>query len=223
MSCGVAIMKFTLIFFNVIFLLIGIAGVALGIWIAVSPSTIFEMLQYNPDASAETVQTSAYIFIAGCAFILIVSALGIFGACTGNRCLLGFYGFFVILIFAIELAALITAIVYDQQFRDELKTGLYNELINSYKTGARNQKFIDTVNEFQREFECCGIRNHTDYDTVTLTTEEKNNGYPKFCYPHDDSPNNNLFTTGCYTKLREKIKAFGAVIIGIVVSVLCLR
>uniref|UniRef100_A0A3P9PFX0 CD81 molecule b n=1 Tax=Poecilia reticulata TaxID=8081 RepID=A0A3P9PFX0_POERE len=100
--------KYMLFFFNFIFWLAG--GVILGValWLRHDSKTSnLLILQFEGQQAPSTFYISVYILIAVGAVMMLVGFLGCYGAIQESQCLLGTFFFFLVILFACEVAAAI--------------------------------------------------------------------------------------------------------------------
>uniref|UniRef100_A0A3Q0RVH0 CD81 molecule b n=1 Tax=Amphilophus citrinellus TaxID=61819 RepID=A0A3Q0RVH0_AMPCI len=100
--------KYMLFFFNFIFWLAG--GVILGValWLRHDSQTSnLLILQFEDHQAPGTFYISVYILIAVGAVMMLVGFLGCYGAIQESQCLLGTFFFFLVILFACEVAAAI--------------------------------------------------------------------------------------------------------------------
>lgn len=148
-----------LFFFNFIFWLAG--GVILGValWLRHDNQTSsLLILQFEGQQAPGTFYISVYILIAVGAVMMLVGFLGCFGAIQESQCLLGTFFFFLVILFACEVAAAIWGFMN----RDTIS----KELINFYDSvyikavdvsGSSNKDAAFKVLEvFHKTLDCCG-------------------------------------------------------------------
>uniref|UniRef100_A0A3Q3FU32 CD81 molecule b n=1 Tax=Labrus bergylta TaxID=56723 RepID=A0A3Q3FU32_9LABR len=117
--------KYMLFLFNFIFWLAG--GVILGVALYLrndSQTSNLLILQFEGHQAPGTFYISVYILIAVGAVMMLVGFLGCYGAIQESQCLLGTFFFFLVILFACEVAAAIWGFMN----RDTIS----KELINFY-------------------------------------------------------------------------------------------
>nr|KAG5699240.1 hypothetical protein BaRGS_012761 [Batillaria attramentaria] len=141
----------------------GVAILGVGIWILADPN-LQDYIDVIHTEDEEYFRNAAYLLIAFGAFVFLVGFCGCCGAIRNSKCLLGFYIFFLVLVFAGELAAGILAAVYKDQIIDKFDVQLTDAIKNDYKD---NPSSWDVV---QKEVGVCGSNAVVDLGLVTMTT-----------------------------------------------------
>ncbi|KAH9519145.1 cd82 antigen [Bulinus truncatus] len=218
-SCSRAL----LIIFNLIFWLSGAAILAVGIWILVDPQ-LREYMKVIKDGTQdeEFLKTSAYILIGFGSFVFLVGFCGCCGAIRASKCLLGFYIFFLVVVFAGELAAGIYVAVFKNDIEGKLEKGLVDSIKKSYD-GDLGPAW-DTI---QKELTCCGGESYKDYENSTWSSKQTGNVKipPSCCKLVDGKPKNltrcqeteegYFFDKGCRKALLDWISDHSAILIGV--------
>jgi hypothetical protein len=150
--CAKAI-KVALVFFNIVFFLLGLAIIAIGVYVLADPS--LKQLRHigNSDVVALADQNGVnltYIDKCGVAFIvfggvmLAISFLGCCGAFRNYRCLLGFYSFILLVLLLAAVGMGIFAAVFAGKLRDLLTPVLQQSIQNSY-LGDMSNKTLTSI------------------------------------------------------------------------------
>jgi len=152
--------KYMLFFFNFIFWLAG--GVILGIalWLRHDSQTSHLLvLQFDGHQAPSTFYISVYILIAVGAVMMFVGFLGCYGAIQESQCLLGTFFFFLVVLFACEVAAGIWGFMN----RDTISKELINFYDSAYikavdVTGppSKKEKASKVLEVFHNTLDCCG-------------------------------------------------------------------
>ncbi|XP_046555279.1 CD82 antigen-like [Haliotis rubra] len=227
MGCGDCLAgcaRVLLIVFNFIFWLSGAAILGIGIWFLVDPniSSYLDVIQVKGEG--ELLKYAAYIFIAFGAFVFAVGFCGCCGAIRNSQCLLGFYIFFLVVVFAGELAAGILVALYRGDLETKLEAELKRKIKEEYDYANRSS-VGDAIDKVQMELKCCGGSNSSDYNKSNWSTATKL-VYPESCCTKD--ANNNIADLsqcqagtgsynkrGCKDKLIEWMKQHSTIIIGV--------
>lgn len=152
-------LKYVLFFFNFIFWLAG--GVILGValWLRHDSQTSnLLILQFEGQQAPNTFYISVYILIAVGAVMMLVGFLGCYGAIQESQCLLGTFFFFLVILFACEVAAALWGFMN----RDTMS----KEFINFYDaayikavdvTGSPSKDAaVGVLSVFHKTLDCCG-------------------------------------------------------------------
>ncbi|KAM3609833.1 uncharacterized protein V6R79_020938 [Siganus canaliculatus] len=148
---GIKCVKYLMFIFNLFFWLAGTAVFALGLWLRLDPKTkgLFE----GPD-SPSVFYTGVYVLIGAGALMMVVGFLGCCGAIQESPCMLGLFFFFLLIIFAIEVAAGIWGFSNQSQVVSDITT-FYRQTYNNYKTTG-DERLKETLRLIQTGLKCCG-------------------------------------------------------------------
>ncbi|XP_064597133.1 tetraspanin-18-like [Liolophura sinensis] len=116
-------MKFVLIIFNAIFVILGAGVPWVGIWILLDKEKLMELAGSTLTLTdvPSLLQQGAYILLGGGGFMFLIGIFGCVGACRESRVMLTMYGILVLIVFTLELVAGILAAVYRGKIESELK------------------------------------------------------------------------------------------------------
>lgn len=233
--------KALLIIFNFIFWLSGAAILGVGIWMIVDKNIASYFEVVNLDSHDKFFRYSAYILIAFGIFVFLVGFCGCCGAIRGSKCLLGMYVFFLVLIFAGELAAGILMIVYKVKIEEKLDNTLKESIQSKY---GESTTITDAWDIVQIQLDCCGGMDPGDYkyskfdnnsNTVlpksccVLSNKAKAEENPKEAVAQNYSECVNMtsinyyHTQGCKQGLLDWAKKHSAVLIGVGIGIACLQ
>lgn len=156
--------KCSLIIFNVIFMLAGIAMMALGIFVILgSPiAEIQNLLAQALDAAQipqSYLDTLSYGIIALGAVSLLAGAAGCCGAIKESQCLLGVYLFILTVILAGEIALAVVAYLKTGLAETVFKKALQKAIPNGGFSSNSNSKRAGTMIILQQKLHCCGLVN----------------------------------------------------------------
>ncbi|XP_076350702.1 CD63 antigen-like isoform X1 [Tachypleus tridentatus] len=206
---GMSVVKYLLFIFNFLFVITGIAIIAVGAWVQAKATNYVDFL-------GDRYASAPILLIVVGVVIFILSFLGCCGAIKENYCMVMTFGILLFIIFILELAAGITAYVYRNKIEDVIRDKMRKGMMNYNKTGYEGvTKAWDDV---QSNLKCCGANNATEwrkyYDTKL----------PYSCCPDGDPSKLCLviekhYQTGCVDKLakfvEDKILIVGGVGVGI--------
>ncbi|KAI8783739.1 tetraspanin-18-like [Biomphalaria glabrata] len=218
-SCSRAL----LFIFNFIFWLSGAAILGVGIWILVDPQ-LKDYMKLIKDGTQdeEFLKTSAYILIGFGSFVFLVGFCGCCGAIRGSKCLLGFYIFFLVVVFAGELAAGIYVAVFKNDIDSKLKTGLVDSIKKNYEGDMQT-----TWDLVQKELKCCGGDSYLDYQNSTWSHKQSSDvKIPESCCELVNGVDRNktlcmeatagyFYTKGCREALLDWVNSHSAILIGV--------
>ncbi|XP_029952713.1 CD9 molecule a isoform X1 [Salarias fasciatus] len=151
LSGGEMCIKYLMFAFNLVFWLAGTAVLGVGLWLRLDPST--KGLFDGPD-SPYVFYTGVYILIGAGALMMVVGFLGCCGAIQESPCMLGLFFFFLLIIFAVEVAAGIWGFSNQTKVVNDI-TMFYRQTYTKYKeSGAAHLK--ETLKMIQNGLNCCG-------------------------------------------------------------------
>lgn len=148
-----------------------------------------------------------FIIALGC-FLFVLGALGMFGACMKNVCLLTTYCILLSILMVAEIAAGIFAIVEKPKVKKHITSAL-KKLVDKYRNDEHVRKVFD---EIQQKLHCCGADSPKDYGENPPTSCSKDGVQ---------------FTEGCIKKVSDLSKAhLNAIIVSVflfaLVQMICL-
>ncbi|CAF0754758.1 unnamed protein product [Adineta steineri] len=182
LSCGVEFMRGVLLFFNVLFVIVGLALIGLGIYIKVDDnfaSILSKLADESTTFQGQSLGFLAFVMIGSGVFTLLIALFGCMGALWNNRCLLYMYALILALLMILELVGFIMAFVYKSKLKD-----VYTDSLSTALTDAITKNQTDVLSSFrdlENSMKCCGVHNVSDY-----------NDYPQSqlsqqCKDHPDS------------------------------------
>ncbi|XP_060931928.1 CD81 antigen-like [Limanda limanda] len=151
--------KYMLFFFNFIFWLAG--GVILGValWLRHDSQTSnLLILQFEGHQAPGTFYISVYILIAVGAVMMLVGFLGCYGAIQESQCLLGTFFFFLVILFACEVAAAMWGFMNRDTISKELINFYDSAYIKAVDVSGSTSKdaAIKVLDVFHNTLDCCG-------------------------------------------------------------------
>ncbi|CAH1257036.1 CD81 [Branchiostoma lanceolatum] len=158
MGCCSGIIRVLLFIFNFVFWLVGLALLGIGIWLIVDPVSkgIQSVLSFYGIA--------VYIIIAAGAITTVVGFLGCCGACKESKCLLIMFSIFLGIIFAVEVAAGIVAIVQRGSLTSLVTESFADILTKSAYLENAPIAVQAGVEAMQTGLQCCGLTATADWN-----------------------------------------------------------
>ncbi|KAF7229379.1 CD9 antigen isoform X2 [Nothobranchius furzeri] len=148
---GMECLKYAMFVFNFLFWLAGTAVLAVGLWLRFDSRTkgLFE-----GEDSPSVFFTGVYILIAAGALMMVVGFLGCCGAIKESPCLLGLFFLFLLVIFAVEVAAGIWGFSNRETVVEDV-TEFYKQTYDNYKT-TKQEALKETLRLIHFGLDCCG-------------------------------------------------------------------
>jgi len=214
-NCCESLVKYFMVFFNILFILAGCILIGFGAWSQVDAK---DYLNFLGDSY---VNTPIFLMIVG-GVIFLVAFLGCCGAWKESKCLIYTYAFFLAVILVAQIGAGIAAYM--------LKGDLDAEVVKNMNKGMENYEKPDfdgvttTWDIVQNELHCCGVENSTDWantrpDMFTAGQTPDSccvGGQKNGCGKTDAEKK---FEDGCYSLFKSKfidnIAIIGAVALGV--------
>lgn len=249
-DCPANCARFSLCLSNFVFIIVATSLLVVGTWVAASKETFLGHVinatksadAPNPfytlsteKSSSDTacienfvdpvlIDNAAYILIALGAFIFILSFLGYCGSIKESRVLLTAYGIFIIIIFCLEIAVIVLAVVYKESHVDlHTKKFLSDTLKDHYTVGNGKDAVTFTWDHIMSNFKCCGVNNYEDFANIKNFTmnARPNQLIPEACCKLSDNgtfvpedPNcvtnpsstNSYMDSGCFDAINNLFK-----------------
>lgn len=202
--CSVNFLKYVLFIFNFIFLVGGIAVLAVASW------TIAEKHDYVAVLTTSTYATTGYLLLLAGLLCLPAALLACCAIHKENKCNLLAYTFLLLVVFLLEAVAGVVAYVYEEQVMAELAHTLQDTFKHSYLSDDTVTRAIDTM---QLEFHCCGADSYSDWASSdwVVSGAALNNTVPDSCCKTpslycgvSDHPSN-IWYNGCIHRLEEEL------------------
>lgn len=188
-GCGAKCAKAMLIIFNIIFWLSGCALLGVGIWLRIDHGILKVMQLSQINQEDKVLDYAAYLIIAIGAFVFLVGFLGCCGAIKENKCCLGLYIFFLLIVMAAELAAGVLVLVYKDGIVGAIEGGLTKEIgEDNYVSKDDKGKYVYTtfgtgMNFAQTSLMCCGVNGPADYTGSNYTKSATDTGLEFVDFP----------------------------------------
>ncbi|KAK6186866.1 hypothetical protein SNE40_006131 [Patella caerulea] len=212
-NCFVRSVKYTLYFFNVFFFILGVASIAVGIYVLIDQSRLSTMTKLDSDATNPGLLVNGgIIFIATGALLVILSFIGCCGIMKEMKCVLALYVSLIGIIMLLQLTGFILVLVLRQQINESFEATLYQQLNTRYDNYYNSSDMFTIAYDYAMVyFECCGIKNYTEFkdrNRVSKWTHFNSQLIPAQCckmdremYFTENIPK--LKVMSCPTTLRE--------------------
>jgi len=164
---GEMCVKYLMFAFNFIFWLTGSAVFAVGLWLRFDERTknFFDEKGFPPLFFIGT-----YTLIVAGALMMVVGFLGCCGSIQESPCMLGMFFFFLLLIFAVEVAAVIWGFSNLSVVGEQVTT-YYRTTIEKYKE-TRTDGLKETLSLAHYAFNCCGTGPDFEFAADTCPKRE---------------------------------------------------
>lgn len=233
------VIKYILVFVNLIFWAFSLTTVVLAIWILTDPTFLVSLAEEQHNFYA-----GLYIMLAAGAVMLVVAFLGCCGAFRESQCML--VGFFscLLLVMVAQIAAGAWLYANSNQLEDLVRSSVTNTIKNEYGViESRTQ----TVDAFQSGLGCCGAtgpenwagteyaRRYFSDSTVAVSVNDSKNDYriPESCCKDKasmmcritrnlkvgDFVSPAMFSEGCMDKLVDALKSQSNIVFGVTIGV----
>ncbi|XP_070601906.1 tetraspanin-1 [Erythrolamprus reginae] len=222
MSCF-SFLKVMMILFNLAIFLGGATLLGIGIWVSVDSKSFLSIFGAISASVLQFVYVG-YLLIALGAVLFLLGFLGCCGAQKESKCLLITFFSLILIIFIIEIAGAVVALVYTSLARNLLQSTVAKLLKDDY--GKRNP-VTEAWNVTMTELKCCGLSNYTDFNDSYFYKETKS--YPgQCCNSNATSVNSNTCSEdlagmsnvkGCFEQILTEIRKNAAVVGGVAAGI----
>uniref|UniRef100_A0A1A7YYX6 Tetraspanin n=1 Tax=Iconisemion striatum TaxID=60296 RepID=A0A1A7YYX6_9TELE len=142
-------MKYLMFIFNFFIFLGGSFLLGVGVWVLVDPTGFREIVAVNP-----LLFMGVYVILAMGAMLFLLGFLGCCGAIKESPCLLGLFFLFLLIIFAVEVAAGIWGFSNQETVVEDI-TEFYKQTYHNYKT-TKQEALKETLRLIHFGLDCCG-------------------------------------------------------------------
>lgn len=204
-QCGVISSKTVLLFLNLIF------WAAAGILCYVGAYVFITYDDYNHFFEDVYTLIPGVIIIAAGALLFIIGLIGCCATIRESRCGLATFVLILLLVFVTEVVVVVLGYIYRAKVEDEVDKSISN-IFNQYDP-ANPDSASRAIDYVQRQLQCCGIHNYSDWEKTPWFSKAKNNSVPLSCCrinafncsgsmtrPKD------LFSEGCEVLVVEKLQ-----------------
>ncbi|XP_056019988.1 tetraspanin-18-like isoform X8 [Ostrea edulis] len=150
--------------YNVVVLVMGCGLLGIGIWLLV---TDFSAREITVIINSDMFEIGTYMILAGGGLVALLAFCGCCGTMREDKCILGFYGVVLALVFMALLASGAMAFLFRENISEDIKKKLEYTLENQYgreiRANTTNRLITDAWDSMQRKLQCCGA--HGKYDS----------------------------------------------------------
>ncbi|KAE8626406.1 hypothetical protein XENTR_v10006618 [Xenopus tropicalis] len=208
---GMKCVKFLMFFFNFVFWVCGIALIAIGIYVQIQLN--HTLIMKNATSSGAPI----VIIVVG-VVIFLIAFFGCCGALKENYCMVTTFAVVLVLIFLVEIAAAIAAYVYKDKLRTAFEDSFKNGMVHYNDT----KDIADSIDLLQKEFQCCGAINSTDWRQYAPFTGT--NTVPDSCCKNitagcGKGPIANINSEGCATGIDQWVKKNVGIVAGVALGI----
>jgi len=218
MSCG----SFILSTCTCLALLCGLGLVAVGGFVLANMYTYYEFVDPTLVYGVSGMMALGFI-------VALISFFGCYGACTKSRKMLTTFIVLKALVFAVEIALVVLALIYKDEVRDFTSKVMKDGLKNYGQPGHETSTAL--FDSIQHEFQCCGVEDWRDWQNVTWSN--KSNVPMSCCLIRSEgcgenalaAPSNtgHIFEDGCFVFMVGMVNSNAIYIIGIFVLLIIIQ
>lgn len=257
LQCGGKVGLVFLVVINIIFSLMGLGLLIAG---ALALSDVGNVNTDHVKPLLDTIEVGSFqvgsmatnlsiLFIVIGVFIMIVSGLGLFGACCQNKCMLVVYAVLVLILLLMKIVIIALWFTMKDKVESEIKAKLVTALKNNYKddTITNSNSVSNAWNYMFMTLDCCAVNpvkgTTNDFDSTAWcttspgscqatssevpktcclgVTESTYSSAPATCHSNVDSGTYN--SKGCYDALKDKLLSMSPSIIGVSITIILLE
>ncbi|XP_022318036.2 tetraspanin-18-like isoform X4 [Crassostrea virginica] len=149
--------------YNVVVLIMGCGLLGVGIWLLV---TDFSAREITVIINSDMFEIGTYMILAGGGLVALLAFCGCCGTMREDKCILGFYGVVLAMVFLALLAGGAMAFLFREKISEDIKTKLESTLQTQYGQDVRgnttNRLITDAWDSMQRKLQCCGAHGEVD-------------------------------------------------------------
>lgn len=229
-----SVVKFLVVLVNFLFWVVGLATVALAVWMLVDPTFYVSMAQ-----DSNNYYISTYILLSIGTLLVIVAFLGCCGAFRESQCMLISFFSILLIVLVAQIAAAVWMYINADSLEPLVKSTVKTTVLDDYFRIESRRHSFDTI---QQGLECCGAEKPSDWTgmrsvIVGVSSDPLHYNIPKSCCrPNVDAKlcaeasrvnigakidYKIIFEEGCVDKLVDTIKSNAGIVscvgIGIIV------
>ncbi|XP_011503334.1 PREDICTED: tetraspanin-8 [Ceratosolen solmsi marchali] len=150
-----SVIKYILVFVNLIFWVIGATSIALSIWMLVDQTFLVTLSQDHSNFYA-----GLYILLIAGALMFIVAFLGCCGAYKESQYMLVSFFSCMLLVIVAQVAAGAWLYVNSDRLEELVRSSVHISIKNEYGVISSRTKIVDI---FQQQLHCCGANGSNDW------------------------------------------------------------
>ncbi|PIC16361.1 hypothetical protein L5515_016752 [Caenorhabditis briggsae] len=167
-GCGNKCIKYFFWLINLLFFVLGAVIVGLSIWMLVDKNSLttvastvkVDLSQVLNQVNIQQINTFLYVALVIGGALLILGFFGCCGSCCESVCAISIYFILVLILFVIEVVAIVLYFVKKTELQQGLTTIWRDELVSKYNT---NQQIHQALDQLQSSLQCCGASGCSDY------------------------------------------------------------
>lgn len=251
LSCSGKVGMAFLIIINIIFFLLGLGVLIVGIIMKVDVDvfdkaeviSVLNEVEFNGSLSlGDVAKGLSTLLICLGVFIVLISGLGLFGACCKVKCMLIVYAVLVIIIVIVQCVAIGLWVTMKDKVDSVAKSKL-NEVLNKYQGYTTTHEISVGWNLLFIGFDCCGVDavsatgNNNEFALSTWWASAGSKKIPPSCcsaatdsnyatYTETactDTITSGFRTKGCYDKFNEYIDKYQYWAIGVSATLIAIE
>ncbi|KAM9376321.1 tetraspanin-3 [Pholidichthys leucotaenia] len=172
-QCGITSSKTVLVFLNLIF------WAAAGILCYVGAYVFITYDDYDHFFEDVYTLTPAVIIIAVGALLFIIGLIGCYATVRESYCGLSAFVVILLLVFMTEVAGVVLGYIYRAKVEDGVNSSI-NKVFDEYN-GTNSNAQSRAIDYVQRQLQCCGIHNYSDWQHTDWYKKTKNDSVPISC------------------------------------------
>lgn len=155
MACGMGLIKYLLFIFNFIFVLCGLAVLAVGIVVHLKIVGVNEVIADNVTFPSVT------LIVVG-SIIFIIAFFGCCGAIRESHCMIITFACLLLALLIIQVAVAVYAFVTPKNLDNDKNSikEAYTSIFNNYWDQKADRELVDVI---QSTLHCCGVDSASDY------------------------------------------------------------
>ncbi|XP_044260399.1 CD63 antigen-like [Tribolium madens] len=198
--------KFVVLAFNLVFVLVGAALITIG---SIYLANFTDVTKAIPDPYNHFNLIPILTIVTG-SIIFVISFFGCCGACRNSPCLLSTYAVILLIIFIAQIALGVFAFL-EIKNKDDLSKEVNKTIDELFHKNSKAD--VELIGLIQQNLKCCGTDGPEFWDTMPNKT------IPVSCYEDKKETTKNLFKNGCkntfYNFLIDAARIIGIVVLAL--------